>query len=260
MKMGYTEKVLPILREVRSLLLPYYGNAGSVVYKSASPADVVTELDVRAEEFMKERLHTLDSSIAFVGEERGGDRTAKRLWLLDPIDGTAHFIRGLPFCTTMLALIEEGEVVFSAIYDFVSDIMYSAEKGKGATMDGKPIHVSMRSLKESYLGWETHLEKEKNLLIDQALRRRCVPIKVLCAGYEFAMAACGKLEGRICLEPYGKDYDFAPGAFLVKEAGGIVANIGKTTYDYRNLDFLAVNPVVYKELTEGPDAIFPITI
>ncbi|MBI4281749.1 inositol monophosphatase [Candidatus Uhrbacteria bacterium] len=258
MQKEYTHTVAPILREVRPLLLPYYGNAGSVVYKSASPADVVTKLDVRAEEFMKERLRAVDPPIAFVGEEHGGDRTAERLWLLDPIDGTAHFVRGLPFCTTMLALIEEGEVVFSAIYDFVSDVMYSAEKGKGAMMNGKLIHVSTRSLKESYVGWETHLEEGKNLLIDQALRRRCVPIKILCAGYEFAMAACGKLEGRISLEPYGKDYDFAPGAFLVKEAGGVVANIGKRTYDYRNLDFLAVNPVVYKELTEGSDAIFPI--
>ena len=57
---------------------------------------------------------------------------------------------------------------------------------------------------------------------------------------------------------YGKDYDFAPGSLLVSEAGGVVANIGKTTYDYRNLNFIASNRPVFTALTEGAGALFPI--
>ena len=78
------------------------------------------------------------------------------------------------------------------------------------------------------------------------------------SGFEFAMVASGKLDGRLCFDSYGKDYDFAPGSLLVEEAGGVVANIGSREYDYRNGNFIAANPLVFKQLTEGPDAIFPI--
>ena len=58
--------------------------------------------------------------------------------------------------------------------------------------------------------------------------------------------------------PYGKDWDYAPGALLVTEAGGIATNIGKTTYDYRNHDYIITNPVIHRELTEGANVLFPI--
>jgi len=72
------------------------------------------------------------------------------------------------------------------------------------------------------------------------------------------MIASGKIDGRVTVGGWGFDYDFAPGSLLVEEAGGIVANVGKTSYDYRGRDFLAVNPHVYKDLTEGESAVFPI--
>lgn len=63
------------------------------------------------------------------------------------------------------------------------------------------------------------------------------------------MVAAGKVDGRVTFEPYGNDYDFAPGSLLVEEAGGVVRNLGSDTYDYRNTDFIAANPIIYKELT-----------
>ena len=62
------------------------------------------------------------------------------------------------------------------------------------------------------------------------------------------MVACGKLDARVGFDPYGKDYDFASGALLVAEAGGIVTNIHKDTYDYRDINHIAGNPVIYEEL------------
>jgi fructose-1,6-bisphosphatase/inositol monophosphatase family enzyme len=72
------------------------------------------------------------------------------------------------------------------------------------------------------------------------------------------MVASGKLDGRIMLDPYGKDYDLLPGALLVAEAGGVVANIGSSNYDYKNFNFIAANPAVYHDLTDGNDVIFPL--
>lgn len=83
-------------------------------------------------------------------------------------------------------------------------------------------------------------------------------MSTLSAGHELALVASGKLEARVTCDPFGKAWDYAPGALLVSEAGGIVANIGKRTYDYRNCDFIAASPNVYRALAEGPEAVFPI--
>ncbi len=260
--MNYESAVAPILREVRTTVMPHYGNVKSFAQKDGeateAAANVLTVLDEQVEEFLRDRLLKLDPTISFVGEETGGDRTKERFWLVDPIDATAHFIRGLPFCTTMVALVEHDQVMFSAIYDFVNDKLFSAERGKGATMNGTAIHVSSRSLREAYVSYETHMGKNENLKTFQNLRSKSVLFTTACCGIEYTMIASGKLDGRVAFDPYGKDYDFAPGSLLVQEAGGIVANLGKTTYDYRNRDFIAANPIIFKELTEGPDAIFPI--
>jgi fructose-1,6-bisphosphatase/inositol monophosphatase family enzyme len=252
------ETVLPIMKKTRDMLLPYWGKIESIRQKDESPHNVVTKFDEEIERFLSAELAKVFPGIPFVGEEFGGDREAKRFWLADPIDGTAHFIRGLPFCSCMLALIEDGQVVFSVIYDFVNDAMYHAEKGRGAFKNGERIHVSDRPVTHSYIGSETHLEKPENVEIFLRLRNSSVMFKTVSAGYEAVLVAEGKLEGRVCFEPHGKDYDYAPGSLLISEAGGIVANLGKETYDYRNTDFIAANIHLYKHLTEGPDAIFPI--
>src|SRR3989344_3048338 len=158
--MPYKDTVLPIVREVRNIALPGWGLANITEEKSGHPADIVTEFDTKVEEFLKEKLAEAFPEIPFVGEEGSGDRNAERFWLVDPIDGTGHYMRGLPFCTTMLALIEHGAVTFSVIYDFVSDKMYWAEKGKGAYMNDTPIHVSTRNFSQAYLSYETHTEKK----------------------------------------------------------------------------------------------------
>ncbi len=253
-----TESVLPIIRKTREITLPHFGKAEILHKKSASAHDVVTALDNEVETFLQTELKKIYPDVEFAGEEFGGSREGKRFWLVDPIDGTSLFLRGIPFCSTMLALVEDGQVIFSAIYDFVNDIMYHAEKGKGAYKNGERIHVSDRSAEEAYIGWETHLSNPENLKIFVKLRDVASMYKSMCSGYEYALVAEGKLEARVTFDPWGKDYDFAPGSLLVQEAGGVVANLGSKTYDYRKLNFIAGNPKLYKKLTEGDDAVFPI--
>jgi myo-inositol-1(or 4)-monophosphatase len=256
--MDYFKEVDPIMRELRPLLLKHWGTIDVHHTKSESATDVVTELDIEIEQIVKEKLSTLDPTIEFVGEECGGNRKAERQWLMDPIDGTGHFIRGLPFATVMIALIENGVVTFSAIYDFVNDHLYVARRGKGSFMNGTPIHVSSRDITSSYYVIETDLKKQSNFEVFQKLlKKRGGRLNLLCAGWIFAMVACGKMDAYIGFDPFGKDYDYAPGCLLVAEAGGTVRNVGKDTYDYRDLNFIAANPTVYHDLTQGPDAIFP---
>lgn len=253
-----SDSVLPIIRSTREKLLPHYGNVQEIARKGEDAASAVTALDLEIEKYLAEELGKIDAGIAFAGEEFGGSRDAKRFWLCDPIDGTGHFIRGLPFCTVMVALIEEGQVNFGAIYDFVNEVMYHAERGAGAFANDTPIRVSKRPMQDAYLCYETHLLKKENLERFVKLREHASSFKAMCSGYEHALIASGKLEGRVNFDPWGQDYDYAPGTLLIEEAGGIVANLGKTTYEYQNLDYIAANPQVYTTLTEGPNALFPI--
>ncbi|HYF29279.1 MAG TPA: inositol monophosphatase [Candidatus Paceibacterota bacterium] len=257
--MDFAVTVLPVLSGLRDILMPHWGNVEVLKEKGAGAHDIVTELDIAVEERTRTELAELYPDIAFVGEEGGGDRTADRLWLMDPIDGTGHYLRGLPFCTSMLAYIEAGQVRFSAIYDFVNDRVYWAERGKGAYCNGDRLGVSNRKLRESYVAWESNQSEAANRELTQLLRQETNLFNSINAGWEMAMVASGKLDARICFEPYGKDYDFAPGSLLVEEAGGVVANVGTTTYDYRNTSFIAAGPTLYQELTEGERSIFPIT-
>lgn len=221
--------------------------------------EVFTKLDHQTEQFLSKELGKFSANIGFRGEEFGVQSHADTTWLVDPIDGTAHFVRGLPFCTTMVTLIEDGEVIMSVIHDFVRNNTYWAVKCKGAYCNDKRISVSQRPLRQSLISFETKLEKPENYAKYINLRKRANIIATISCGFEFAMIASGKLEGRIGLDPYGKDWDFAPGSLLVSEAGGKATNIGMDTYNYQNHDFIIANPVVHGELTNGVNAIFPTT-
>jgi len=245
-------------KEAGETLKKQFGNIKVERVKDENAAGVVTKLDTQTEEFLFEQLTKHDSSIGFKGEEFGLQKTAERFWLVDPIDGTGFFIRGIPLCTTMLALIDHGEVVGSVLYDFVRDDVYHAEKGKGAFCNNKSIHVSNRNLSEAYINMESRLDTKEDQKKYLEMRSEMVLIGSAIAGFEFIYVATGKMDARINLHPYGKDYDFAPGSLLISEAGGIVTNIGKKTYDYTNTNLIAANPTIYKELTSGPKAFFKI--
>lgn len=256
--MNNVQDVLAILRETRAFVLPMWGKAEKIKQKDEQIVNAVTAIDLQVEEFASDKLKKLYQDISFVGEECGGDREAERFWLMDPIDGTLHFMRGTPFCTTMLALVEEGQVTFGAIYDFINDTMYWAEQGKGAYQDTARLHVSTRPLAQGMICWETHFDKEENRATLNRLRERAIIMNTICSGWDYAMVAAGKIDGRVCFDPFAQDYDVAPGTLLITEAGGVVTNIGSSSFDYRNTNLIAGNPIVHKELTEGPDAIFPV--
>ena len=246
------------LREVGEELTPFFGKIEKVNHKSADGLSPVTEMDIRAEEFIVKQLSAHDASIGFHGEELGQSGSKERFWLIDPIDGTSHFIRGIPFCTSMVALVDNDEVVLSAIYNFITKELFLAEKGAGATLNGEPIHVNSRGPHGAYLSFETDLRDPKDEEPYLAFCKKYTIVHTINCGYEFGLVASGKLDGRISLHPYGSDWDFAPGALLVKEAGGIVRNFGSSGYDFTNHNFIATNQILFKELmNEKNELIIP---
>jgi myo-inositol-1(or 4)-monophosphatase len=259
-KYKYFRKIIPILKEAAKPLRQHYGKIEATHSKSTQhkkAVDVVTKLDIETEKLIKARLQRIYPAIGFVGEETGGNRRAKRFWLCDPIDGTAHFIRGIPFYSIMLALIEDGQVTLGVIYNVTLDEIYYAEKNCGAVCNGKKIQVSKRNLRTGYIGYESNQRIAANHKLMHSIYKKTIMLKTVSAGFELALVAAGKLDARLQVDPFGQDFDFAPGSLLVEEAGGIVTNIGSKEYDYRNTNFIAANPTIYKQLTKGRNALFP---
>lgn len=242
-------------------LMQYYGNIETETKSNTGSniTDIVTKLDREIENFLAEELSEFDPTISFRGEEFGIRSESDNTWLVDPIDGTTHFVRGLPFCTIMLALVNNHKVVMSVIYDFVNKNMYSAIANQGAYMNNDRIHVSSRPLSEALVSFETRIENPENLQTYLKVRSVANLIQTMNSGFEFAMIASGKLDCRLAKNPYGNDWDFAAGSLLVTEAGGIATNMGLPTYDYRNHDYIIGNSVIHKELTNSKNALFPLT-
>lgn len=255
----YAKTILPLMREVCAPLKPAWGSIATRPKENdQKPGEVVTELDLATERAAQERLAQAFPGIAFAGEEHGGER-GERYWLMDPIDGTRNFASGLPGCTSQLALVEQGTITFSVIYDFLSDRMYWAQRGTGAFCNETPLQVSDKGLREGTVGWEMRLESDDDKAAFARLEQRTHMERFHVAGESFIKVATGAAEGYIVLRGWGSDYDFLPGILLVQEAGGVVANVGSRGFSPSNLDFIAANPRVFAELTAGPDAVFPIT-
>lgn len=250
-------------KEAGRNLLPHYGNvkAKSESDKAGdSIAGVFTQLDDDTEALLRERLGLFGKetglTVGFRGEQQGTQEEADITWLVDPIDGTTHFIRGLPMCTIMIALIENDQVLLTVIHDIANQNTYWAVRGQGAYCDGEKLSVGQRELRKALVCVEARLENPENLEKYMQIRQRTVTMVGLCSGYEFIMIASGRLDGKVTLDPYGKDWDFAAGSLLVQEAGGVAYNIGRSDYDYRNHNFIIASSALYRDLTEGPEAVF----
>lgn len=229
---------------MRPVLLASHGN---IPHTKKQDSTRVTALDLHVEKELKKCISSVDPTVGYYGEEFGPVGDSDRFWTIDPIDGTEAFIRGLPFCTNMLAYIENGEVVAAVIYNFVLDEYYQAIRGKGATLNGKPIHVSDRDITHACVEFEIkHVTEHDRALYFELPRFSTV--KFSAAGFGFCQVASGRIEARVSYNAYGKIWDYAPGTLLVEEAGGEVANVGRNTYHYQNTNIIASNKIIHTDL------------
>jgi myo-inositol-1(or 4)-monophosphatase len=233
------------LQALRPTLLKGFG---SIEHHLKDDKSIVTEMDVMVEERLRTAMAELDVSIGFGGEETGLDLNQETFWLVDPIDGTECFTRGLPFSTNMICLIAGHQPVMSVIYNFFTDEYYLAIKGQGATRNGHAIQVSKRPLERAYVIVTGNMKAAGAPNFVPALRPKVAGIpKLHASGCEAAYLACGAIDGAIVVGAKGP-WDFAAGSLLIQEAGGRVENWGATTYDYRDMRFVAGNPVLFDQL------------
>lgn len=222
----------------------------------AGCANFVTIYDKQIQEFLLSALRREEPNARFIAEEQDNDWTAREAdvcYIIDPIDGTTNFIHDCRHSCLSLARLEHGQVVFGAVYDPYLDEMYHAVRGKGAYLNGQPIHVSERPLSLALAAFGTSpYEREtfgdRTFALCRDLFSVCADVRRCgSAALDLARIAAGRydlfFEFRLC------PWDIAAGSLLITEAGGIISDMQGNTPDFSApCSILAATPALYPVL------------
>lgn len=255
----FLEVAEDIAREAGALLREFYRQGVTAEYKG--DVDLVTEADRASEALIVDRLRTALPDHGVFGEEGARSGLDKEYrWYIDPLDGTTNFAHGFPaFCIVLgcerrragLAADEDGEMVAGVVYDPLRDEMFSAAKGKGATLNGRPIHASkVNRLQESLVATgfpsqKRHRSPNVHFYQEFTLRSHGVR-RAGSAALDLAYVACGRLEAfwEIKLNPW----DTSAGFLLVEEAGGKITHFDGSKFTLDSREVFATNGLIHGEM------------
>ena len=240
-------------REAGQILLEKFGKKINVSLKG--DINLVTEADLASEKLIIERIKSYHPKHAILAEESGdavileGDNKWK--WIIDPLDGTTNYAHGYPcFCVT-LALEHDGEIVVGVTFDPTRDELFAAEKGKGATLNNKPIRVSeTEKLGDALIvtGFPYNFKDKENFaqhLTDFLLYSRGVR-RDGSAAIDMAYVACGRFDG--FWEEGLNPWDVAAGVLLIEEAGGRVSYYDDSPFSVYKPPICADNGLIHAEM------------
>lgn len=245
----YLAAAVETAREAGALLMRYLERRPAFELKGEF--DLVTEADRASERIIVERLRTHFPSHAILAEEGGGhDSGSEFRWYVDPLDGTTNFAHGYPVFNVTMALEHSGAIIAGVVYDPVRDEMFTAERGEGAYLNNRRIHVSRgRTIEESLFstGFPSR-RRHQNInihfyyqlaMLSHGVRRGGA------AALDFANVACGRLDGfwEFGLNPW----DMAAGLLLVEEAGGKCSSMKGAAASLRGTHILATNGLIHEE-------------
>jgi len=231
--------------------------------------DIVTEYDKQAQAAIESIVRRQFPSHSFLGEEdvdpgaAASQRALERIlqstetgyvWICDPIDGTANFAAGLPLCAVTMGVAYKGTPVVGIIYDPHRDEMFSAVKGRGATLNGTPIQVSpmVREAKDALINAGCPADPnafETSMRGVLALNGKSRGLRIVaCSALTTAWIACGRLAAH-----FGYDlssWDLVAGALLIQEAGGTVTDLDGSPYKLETRNMLCSNGLVHDEVLQ----------
>ena len=197
---------------------------GSFKVRRKSENDFVTEMDLKSEQLLKQILLGACPEDEFFGEEMGGATRAQGRWIVDPIDGTANFMRGNRLYVISIAYEQDGELAVGCVYCPATDELFLAVRGEGATLNGHPIHVSeIDVLRNSlvHIGYghrNPALLDETEPILLPLMRAVSDLRRSGTAAYDLCCVAAGRAEAYI--EQGLSLYDYAAGYVILTEAGG----------------------------------------
>jgi myo-inositol-1(or 4)-monophosphatase len=223
-----------ILQRAGDLIFNSWSNIQTIHYKDRR--DVVTDVDVKVEEYLRDELGKLIPGAGFIVEEGVTKEALEYNWVVDPIDATKNYANNLPMFVTQVALLYKNELLMSQVYNPISKQFFSAVKGNGATLNNNPVNLYARTLpNESIIevdfgGIDTIINEKVNVL--SALFKKYYRVKVSGACLFSAYILTGAIDGFVILDPKIKSVDYLPYHLLFKEAGLITETV-KIGTDYK---------------------------
>jgi myo-inositol-1(or 4)-monophosphatase len=251
---SFLTTAIEAVRRAGRMQLEAFGRGFDVRKKGV--IDLVTEVDLAIECAFRELVAQRYPDHDVLGEEFGAPGTerpaARHCWILDPIDGTTNFAHGLPIFCASLALEVDGEVTLAAVYDPTRDELFTAERGRGAWLNGERLAVSgtnrlIDSLLVTGFPYTVHEEAEEMLGLFGAFISESRAVRRLgSAALDVCYVAAGRMEG--FWERGLGPWDIAAAALLVEEAGGRVSDLDGRPFVLRTGRLLASNGRVHDEM------------
>jgi myo-inositol-1(or 4)-monophosphatase len=240
-------------QEAARLALSYWGR--SIEQGRKADGTAVTEADLAVDALFAGRLRGARPYYGWLSEESAEHEArlqARRVWIVDPIDGTRAFIQGRDDWTVSAALIEDGAPALAAVVNPVRDETFEARAGGGATLNGRPVCVSDRGRLDG-----SKLLAPDSILKNSRWRTPWPALKPVWANsilYRMALVACGEADATFALKPKW-EWDVAAGALLVSEAGGVATEPGGAPLRFNSAEakvrgFLASGPKLHQILLE----------
>jgi myo-inositol-1(or 4)-monophosphatase len=266
-------RMLSIAHEAVDLAADLMRNREPGVVTAKGARDMVSELDVDIERQVKSFLDERSGAIGFLGEEEGPlERHYGMWWVLDPIDGTANFLRHLPMCGVSLGLVRDAEPLLGVVgLPFLNE-RYSALRGEGAhDISGAAIHApkhasmseAIVSVGDYAVGDNSETKNPLRLAITAQLAARAQRVRMFGSeAVDLCWVAAGRLDASIMLS--NKPWDTAAGTIIAREAGAAVIDASGNPHTMRSTATIACSPALVNDILElireassgrGPDHV-----
>lgn len=218
--------------------------------------DLVTEVDLAVERMFRDLIAARFPGHQVLAEELGGSATvpAGPCWVFDPIDGTTNYAHGLPIFCASLALEFDGVAALAAVYDPSRRELFTAERGRGAFLNGRPIHVShaarlIDAMLVTGFPYDVHQRVAEIVgLFGEFVGRARAVRRLGSAAIDLCYVAAGRLDG--FWESDLKPWDIAGGSLIVAEAGGRVTSMDGSPFSSRGNHVLATNGLIHDAMLD----------
>lgn len=243
-------KIADIAKEAGEIVKKGFVSDKNIRYKGTF--DLVTEYDVKTEDFLKDKLSNLFPGYKIIAEESAHDEeTAKgNVIYVDPIDGTTNFVHGFPFVSISIGVYHGAEGQFGVVYNPILDELFTASKGEGAFLNGKRLKVSKTAAMEQALVATGFPYTKDNLprlmrVLEHTLRKTRGIRRAGSAALDLCYVAKGVFD--LYYETKLKPWDFAAGIMVIREAGGLATNLDGLYHELNHHTVIASNGLVHKE-------------
>ncbi|OGL95619.1 hypothetical protein A2348_01875 [Candidatus Uhrbacteria bacterium RIFOXYB12_FULL_58_10] len=238
------------------LMAAYEGSAESLDVHYKKFREPVSIVDLASNDAIIQKISRAFPNDGILSEESKGLEApniagAGFTWIIDPLDGTSNFINHIPLFAVVIARVQNGIPMLGVIYDPLHDELFTADRGKGARLNGKPIRVSERDVTRGAMlfagrGYRDH-DRLRHGRIIYALERKTPYFRRLgSAAHMLAGVACGRADATILTG--NKPWDTVAGMLLVEEAGGKVSNYCGKHWTIKSEDLVATNAAIHKHI------------